>query len=115
MDEIKVVAIAKICYQANKAYCELLGDYSQEDWQLAPDYARLSSVKGVKYQIANPNSTPESLHQEWCRKKELAGWKYGPIKDVDKKVHPCLVSYDKLPETQRFKDQLFRNIVMAFL
>jgi hypothetical protein len=39
------------------------------------------------------------------------GWKLGPVKDADKKEHPCLIPFDQLPEFQKKKDALFCAIV----
>ena len=35
------------------------------------------------------------------------GWKYGKIKDSDKKTHPCLVEFEKLPDVEKIKDILY--------
>jgi len=47
------------------------------------------------------------------KEKEEAGWKYGEVKDPDKKEHPCFVSYEELPEQQKVKDALFVGVVRA--
>ena len=41
------------------------------------------------------------------------GWKYGPVKDAEKKEHPCLVPFEQLPKEQQAKDYLFRGAVHA--
>lgn len=41
------------------------------------------------------------------------GWKYGPIKDADKKEHPCMVPFADLPAAQQAKDYIFRAVVHA--
>jgi hypothetical protein len=41
------------------------------------------------------------------------GWVYGTAKDAEKKTHPCMVPYDKLPLAQRRKDALFQAAVRA--
>lgn len=47
--------------------------------------------------------------------KEEDGWVYGPEKDAEKKVHPCMVPYDQLPKEQRMKDVLFGAVVRAMV
>lgn len=46
-----------------------------------------------------------------ARIERAAGWKYGPVKDPERKEHPCFVPYDGLPPEQRAKDYLFRAVV----
>ena len=38
----------------------------------------------------------------------------GPVKDADRKEHPCFVPYDELPADQKAKDYMFCGIVEAF-
>ena len=112
---IKDEDIAMIVHEANKAYCEALGDMSQEPWENAPHEIKDSAIEGVIYRLANPDVTPEELHDNWCRYKELAGWEYGKEKNEFRKTHNCLVDYDKLPEEQKVKDRLFSAIIGALI
>jgi hypothetical protein len=114
MEEDVIVQIAKVCHQANKAYCETLGDTSQPDWKDAPEWQKESAIKGVKFHLDNPDtSTPADSHTSWLEEKKATGWKYGPVKDAAKKEHPCFVPYSQLPPEQRVKDWLFMGIVTA--
>jgi hypothetical protein len=110
--------IAKVAHDANKSYCHSIGDHSQPDWLLAPDWQRESAVKGVKFHLEQLRKgvkpSPSASHEAWLEEKRLSGWKCGPVKDPEKKEHPCFVSYDQLPVEQRIKDYLFAAIVEAF-
>lgn len=108
-----VVEIAIICHEANRAWCALNGDKSQMPWNQAEDWQRQSAISGVKYRLENPNGGYDAQHNEWMAQKVKEGWVYGEKKDPEKKTHPCLVSYDKLPEFQKKKDALFCAIVDA--
>ena len=112
---MKTEDIAKICHEANKAYCESLKDYSQMSWKEAPEWQRQSSIKGVEFKLANPSATPESQHESWLEDKRKDGWTYGPVKDATKKEHPCFIPYNGLPLAQQLKDKLFTNIVAALI
>jgi hypothetical protein len=103
--------IAEICHEANRIYCESLGDCTQTLWEVAPEWQKKSAVEGVRFHLANPNATPEDSHKEWLKTKEAEGWKYGEIKDVQKLEHPCMVPYGDLPSEQKVKDSLFLGIV----
>ena len=105
--------IAKVAHQANKAYCESIGDMSQNDWEDAEPHQRSSALAGVEFSLSNPDATPESQHQAWYKHKEAGGWMYGPVKDSEKREHPCMLPYDMLPKDQRLKDALFQAIVKS--
>lgn len=109
---MKIVDVARICHEANKAYCETLKDYSQWPWDSAPEWQKESAINGVKFIVKNEGVVhPEAQHNNWMALKLEQGWRYGNEKDVDKKTHPCLVPYDDLPTEQRIKDNLFGGIV----
>lgn len=106
-------AIAAICHEANRAYCCEIGDYSQLPWEDAPQWQRISAEKGVDFNIANPSAPASASHESWLEVKRADGWTYGPLKDPEKKEHPCFMPYDGLPVEQRRKDALFKAIVGA--
>lgn len=110
---MKKLQVAFICHQANKALCETLGDDSQVDWSSAPEWQQDSAVKGVEFNLLNPDAPASASHDSWLEVKTEAGWKYGEIKDENKKEHPCFVPYGDLPKEQQAKDHLFKSIVSA--
>ena len=109
----KVSQIAKTCHEVNKVYCESLGDTSQPSWEDAPEWQKESACQGVIFHLTNPDAKPEDSHEEWFRQKKIEGWKYGPVKDVEKKEHPCMVPYHELPKEQQVKDSLFIAVVKS--
>ena len=115
MNKHELAAIAKVTHQTNKAFCEINGDFSQVDWCFAPDWQRESAMNGVKFHYEDPNASSEQSHMNWFREKQLDGWTYGPVKNAEKKEHPCMVPYDQLSKHQRIKDALFKAVVRAIL
>lgn len=107
--------IAKACHEANRAYCLAIGDDSQPAWEDAPEWQRTSAINGVMFHAANPDAGPSASHDAWLAEKRATGWKFGPVKDADKKEHPCFRPYDELPAEQRTKDYLFKAICHALL
>lgn len=107
------VFCAQVCHEVSRAYCALLGDTTQLPWEEAPEWQKQSAIAGVQYHRNNPNSTPADSHNSWLKEKELTGWKYGPVKDPEKKEHPCFVPYEQLPKEQQGKDHLFLAVVRA--
>jgi hypothetical protein len=107
--------IARICHEANRAYCETLGDMSQPPWSSAPDWQKNSAIAGVAAIYYGDVKTPEESHLSWWRQKQDDGWRFGPVKDEGNKTHPCMVPYNQLPEEQCRKDSIFFAIVRACL
>jgi RyR domain len=108
-----ITAIAKVCHQANKAWCESNGDHSQKDWDEAAEWQRQSAINGVVFAMNNADAEPSAQHDAWMEEKVAEGWTRGDVKDAGKKTHPQLVPYDDLPAEQQKKDKLFRAIVRA--
>ena len=107
--------IAIIAHEANRLYCQLIGDDSQPSWDNAPEWQQSSILKGVMALKLNPNLTPEDQHNAWMADKRQAGWTYGDEKDADLKTHPCMVPYGELPQEQQLKDLIFQTVVKACL
>jgi hypothetical protein len=105
--------IARVVHEVNRAYCLVLGDASQLPWEDAPDCLRHSVMIGVAFLRANPDAGPASCHKKWLREKEANGWKFGPVKDFDKKEHPYFMPYDELSTEDKAKDSIFHSIVRA--
>lgn len=105
--------IAKVCHEANRAYCESLGDHSQLPWLHAAEWQKESARKGVRFCLENPDAPPSANHDSWLEEKRSTGWTYGPKKDEAKKEHHCFVPYDELPKEQKLKDYLFKAVVGA--
>jgi len=118
MDPLNEVQIASICHEANRAYCLSIGDESQPEWATAPDWQRVSAINGVRFHLtelrAGRPASPSASHESWLEEKRRDGWIYGPVKDPEKKQHPCFVPYEQLPFNQRLKDYIFSAIVQAF-
>lgn len=110
---MKKGAIAAICHEVNRAYCQALGDQSQLPWSEAPEWQRDSAMKGVELHLASPDVGAEASHEAWLEQKRAEGWVYGPIKDADKKEHPCMRPFCELPVEQQAKDFIFRAVVRS--
>jgi RyR domain len=111
-------AMAKVCHEANRAYCQTLGDYMQPEWEYAPEWQIQSARNGVAFHLNElehgRTPAPSASHEHWLAEKRADGWKYGPVKNPETKEHPCFVPYEELPLDQRRKDYLFAAICKAF-
>ena len=54
----------------------------------------------------------KNTHEVWSEGRMKDGWKYGDVRDDEKKQHPCLVPYEELSESEKEYD---RNTSMQAL
>lgn len=47
----------------------------------------------------------ENVHEVWSAGRIADGWQYGAQRDDERKLHPCLVPYDQLPESEKEYDR----------
>lgn len=47
----------------------------------------------------------KNTHEVWAAQRIADGWRYGPERNDKKKEHPCLISYDELPESEKQYDR----------
>ena len=51
--------------------------------------------------IALTEKIAENVHDIWAEKRFAEGWVYGDKRDDAKKLHPCLIPYNELPESEK--------------
>jgi len=110
-EEQRIERCAQAAHEMNRIYCQANGDDSQPTWEAAPDWQKSSAINGVRGALSG--NTPEQSHESWLAEKSATGWKYGLVKDPEKKEHPCFVPYAELPPAQQQKDHLFIATVKA--
>lgn len=108
------VTVAQVAHEVNRWYCQTLQDLTQVPWHEAPNWIRQSAINGVECVRQEPVMHAGMLHDSWLRFKEADGWQYGPVKDAEKKEHPCMVPFHALPKDQQVKDHLFMAVVKLF-
>ncbi|MBE6343259.1 MAG: RyR domain protein [Lentimicrobiaceae bacterium] len=47
----------------------------------------------------------ENAHEIWAVSRQKEGWTYGPKRDDEKRLHPDMVPYSKLPESEKEYDR----------
>lgn len=62
------------------------------------------SAAEFKFKPDDIESFARLEHDRWCRERRKDGWTYGEKRDNDKKLHPCLVEWDRLTEEEKRKD-----------
>ncbi len=57
-----------------------------------------------------------NTHEIWSQHRLQAGWHWGEERDDARKLHPCLVPYDELPESEKVYDRAIAiELVKAIL
>jgi hypothetical protein len=54
-------------------------------------------------------------HERWYAERRRQGWRYGPVRDEQRKENPAMVPWDELPESQRSKDRTAISRLTAVL
>lgn len=54
----------------------------------------------------------ENVHEQWALGRINDGWRYGPERDDEQKLHPGLVAYNELSDLEKEYD---RNTAVATL
>lgn len=75
-DKESIENIARVCHEANRAYCQTLGDDSQLPWTEAPAWQRESARMGVDFHLMG-DFGPEASHISWMKEKVNSGQVYG--------------------------------------
>lgn len=102
--------------EAWRSWDELPEPYRRSNRDQVDHFPLLLAEAGVRVRRAEgeprpPRLTKEQLrkmasleHARWMVQKALAGWRYGPVKSSEKKTHPDMVPWDRLPADQRERD-----------
>jgi hypothetical protein len=113
MKDDQLETIARVCHEANRAWCAAHGDFSQKPWEEAEPWQRESTIDGIRFRTQNPDAGFDVQHLAWLREKLANGWVYGEVKDAEKKTHPCILPFEELPDFEKKKDVLFAMVVKA--
>jgi hypothetical protein len=64
------------------------------------------TVQTFEFSVAEVEQLAEEEHKRWRVAKLAADWQPGEETDKSRKIHKCLVDWDKLPEVEREKDRI---------
>lgn len=85
---------------------------SKTDSTYIPHPLDTSDVTLPKELNALAEALAKNVHEVWSQTRISQGWTYGETRDDKKKLHPCLVPYEDLPESEKVYD---RNSAMETL
>lgn len=79
-----------------------------EPWDYREEPFKVQFRHCISIQCSDERCTdPRELHERWKSAYFDMGWAFGPERDVLRKTHPDLVSYDDLGQLERDKDGVF--------
>ena len=70
-----------------------------------PKPVNTSDVMLSEELLALTEKIAENVHEVWAAGRLAEGWKYGKVKDSEKKTTPLLVPYSDLPESEKDYDR----------
>ena len=70
-----------------------------------PHPVDLSDVEISEDLIELREAIAENAHEVWALNRKQEGWKYGPERDDARKLHPDMIAYNKLPESEKLYDR----------
>ena len=66
----------------------------------------LSTAKEISEDLIElREAIAENAHEVWAYNRKQEGWKYGPERDDVKKMHPDMIAYSQLPESEKQYDR----------
>lgn len=71
----------------------------------APHPIDLSDVEISDDLIELREAIAENAHEVWAYNRKQDGWQYGRERDDSKKLHPDLIAYSQLPESEKLYDR----------
>lgn len=106
-------SLARICYDAVRAYSRTIGE-PYVRWDDARPWDQESFADAVVYLLDAPKAEVVDLHGHWLAARMQRGWRHGPDRDVEHRLHPALLPWDDVPERERLKFELVHAIVGVF-
>jgi len=103
---------AKFVYEAARLEAQIAcRPIVPERWGDRDKTFRTQFIEVVNKQCSDDKFTSaEAAHDSWVRVYEKMGWRYGPVRDAEKKTHPDMVPFNDLPRSERDKDEIFLRL-----
>ncbi|XP_034937910.1 ryanodine receptor isoform X2 [Chelonus insularis] len=76
----------------------------EDDTAFVPKPVDTSMVNLPAYVEQIRDKLAENIHEMWAMNKIEAGWIYGEQRDDMRKIHPCIVQFEKLPAAEKRYD-----------
>ncbi len=57
----------------------------------------------------------KNVHEVFVQNRMKEGWKYGPVRDDEKKENPTMIPYEDLPESEKDYDRATSQETLKFI
>ena len=108
---VHIETVAKLAHEIVSALAKETDGTVMPPWSEAPEWMHKSSIEMVTAMYKDPSLPTSHFHDFWMKQRKDAGWKWGPVRDEEKKENPAMVPYDELPASQRAKDAALKALV----
>ncbi|KAI5742923.1 hypothetical protein M8J77_012710 [Diaphorina citri] len=104
----QVLSIDPCFYFGNLPKVVLAGPWHvEDDTAFVPTPVDTSMITLPHYVENIRDKLAENIHEMWAMNKIEAGWMYGERRDDLRKIHPCLIQFERLPPAEkRYDSQL---------
>lgn len=70
-----------------------------------PNPIDLSHIELSQELQADLETISKNIHETWAFQRLQEGWGYGDVTDEARRMHPCMVEYEALPEVEKDVDR----------
>lgn len=99
--DIYLISQFKDAWEDSSNYLIIISDGEEYD----PHPIDLSNVEISDDLIELREAIAENAHEVWAYNRKQEGWTYGPERDDQKKLHPDMIAYNQLPESEKLYDR----------
>ncbi|XP_046677460.1 LOW QUALITY PROTEIN: ryanodine receptor-like [Homalodisca vitripennis] len=101
----QVLSIDPCFYFGNLSKVVLSGPWHvEDDTAFVPTPVDTSMINLPSYIENIRDRLAENIHEMWAMNKIEAGWMYGERRDDIRKIHPCLIQFERLPPAEKRYD-----------
>lgn len=104
--------IARVAHEACRTWAKLNDQPVPPSWDALDASCQAAIIMGVRFSW--DGVAVSELHNRWVKYMYAQGWKFGPIRDMEKRVSPNLISFEQLPFREQIKDHIFKGVVDTF-
>ncbi|XP_057319088.1 ryanodine receptor isoform X9 [Microplitis mediator] len=101
----QILSLDPCYYFGNMNKVVLAGPWSvEDDTAFVPAPVDTSMINLPAYVEQIRDKLAENIHEMWAMNKIEAGWIFGEQRDDMRKIHPCIVQFEKLPAAEKRYD-----------